>query len=140
MSSFTRAITEPVPGKFRGGFGPFKGRQVYRVSAYAFYIGKPGEAAIYVWDGFETDLASIPIWALYLLPPPIRRWVEAQLAKAAGLHDFMRECLDYALIDCDALMLVAMRADGVWPPLREIAFLAVRTNRSRLQHQPGAAK
>lgn len=126
MSSFTRAEFERVEGKERGG------RPVYRAkTAFSFYIGNPETGCtIGVPAGFETDFASIPAWIGRLLP----RWIAKALSKSAALHDRMREDMQFNLIDCDALMLVAMRADKVPSWLRWATFFAVRTNKSRVQH------
>ncbi|MEI9964358.1 MAG: DUF1353 domain-containing protein [Caulobacteraceae bacterium] len=126
MSSFTRAAFTPMPRRTEHG------RRVYQTeAAITFYVGRPDTGFdIIIPAGFATDLASIPLAVLWLLGP-LRRLVEHELAVPAALHDRMRDDLQFCLVDCDALFLVAMQARRVNPVLRELAFLAVRTNRSR---------
>ena len=119
MSSFTRALLEPT-GATR------EGRAVFRVAEpFTFEVGRLGSGfGITVPAGFDTDLASIPAWALRLVDA-------GALARSAVLHDFMRERLVFAKVDGDAIFYAAMTADGVRPWQRELVFLAVRLNGSR---------
>lgn len=138
MSSFTEADWRRVAGRRRDW------RPVYAPAGpFRFYIGAPDPDRgcwIEVPAGFETDFASLPTWLMVILwLVGLLRSVCDQLAIPAALHDFMREGLEFELIDGDALFLVAMKARRVNPVLREIAFLAVRTNRDRIRHNSIAA-
>ena len=119
MSSFTRALLEPT-GETR------EGRAVFRVAEpFTFEIGRLGSGlAITVPAGFESDLASVPAWALRLIDA-------GALARAALLHDYLRERLAFSKIEGDAIFLTAMAADDVKPWQRELVFAAVRLNGSR---------
>ncbi len=119
MSSFTRALLEPT-GATRGG------RAVFRVAApFTFEIGQVGSGfGITVPTGFESDLASVPWWALHLVNV-------GALARSAVLHDFLRERLAFSKIEGDAIFLTAMAAEGVTAWQRELVFAAVRVNQSR---------
>ncbi len=119
MSSFTRALLEPT-GATR------EGRAVFRVAApFTFEIGQVGSGfGITVPAGFESDLASVPWWALHMVNV-------GALARSAVLHDFLRERLSFSKIEGDAIFLTAMAAEGVTPWQRELVLLAVRLNGSR---------
>ncbi len=121
MSSFTRALLEPT-GATR------EGRAVFRVAApFTFEIGQVGSGfGITVPTGFESDLASVPWWALHLVNV-------GALARSAVLHDFLRERLTFSKIEGDAIFLTAMAAEGVTAWQREIVFLAVRFDHSRMR-------
>lgn len=147
MSSFTDAelIRTRLPNPH--------GRPIYRVQGatgegFTFWIGKPGSGqAVHVREGFLTDRASLlsarkrsALWALGL--GGFLRWIDDSLAKSSVIHDRLREDLDYCLVDSDAIFLIAMTADrpnwygprwATWL-LREVAFIAVRANTSRIQH------
>ena len=119
MSSFTRALLEPT-GQTR------EGRAVFCVVApFTFEVGHLGSGfGITVPAGFESDLASVPAWAL--------RIVDAgALARAAVLHDFLRERLAFTKLEGDAIFLTAMAVDNVKRWQRELAFASVRLNGSR---------
>lgn len=119
MSIFTRALLEAT-GSTR------EGRAVFRVvEPFAFEVGRLGSGfAITVPAGFESDLASIPAWALRLVDA-------GALARSAVLHDFLRERLSFTKLEGDAIFLTAMAAERVKPWQRELVFAAVRLNRSR---------
>lgn len=119
MSGFTRALLEPT-GATR------KGRAVFRVVApFTFEIGQVGSGfGITVPAEFESDLASVPWWALHLVNV-------GALARSAVLHDFLRERLTFSKIEGDAIFLTAMAAEGVRAWQRELVFAAVRLNQSR---------
>lgn len=78
--------------------------------------------------GSAVTLAVLSVPANEAVPWP------KPINMSAALHDHMREDLQFNLIDCDALLLVAMRADGVPSWLRWATFFAVRTNKSRYRH------
>ncbi len=119
MSSFTRALLEPT-GATRAG------RAVFRVAEpFTFEIGRVGSGfGITVPAGFESDLASVPWWALHLVNV-------GALARSAVLHDFLREQLAFSKVEGDAIFLTAMAADSVRAWQRELVFAAVRLNQSR---------
>ena len=119
MSSFTRAQLEPT-GRSRAG------RALFRVIApFTFEVGRLGSGFdITVPAGFESDLASVPSWALRLIDA-------GALARAALLHDYLRERLSFSKIEGDAIFLTAMAADDVKPWQRELVLAAVRLNNSR---------
>ena len=119
MSSFTRALLEPTAATRAG-------RAVFRVAEpFTFEIGRLGSGfAITVPAGFESDLASVPWWALRLVDV-------GALARSAVLHDFLRERLAFSKIEGDAIFLTAMAAESVTPWQRELILLAVRLNQSR---------
>jgi hypothetical protein len=119
MSSFTRALLEPT-GATRAG------RAVFRVAEpFTFEIGRVGSGfGIIVPAGFESDLASVPWWALHLVNV-------GALARSAVLHDFLREQLAFSKVEGDAIFLTAMAADSVRAWQRELVFAAVRLNQSR---------
>lgn len=119
MSSFTRALLEPT-GATRAG------RAIFRVAEpFTFEIGRVGSGfGITVPAGFESDLASVPSWALHLINV-------GALARSAVLHDFLRERLAFSKIEGDAIFLTAMAAEQVTPWQRELVFVAVRINGSR---------
>lgn len=147
MSSFTAAQTVWT------GRTNAAGRRVYRVDGaegdgFVFWVGNPVTGQrVHVREGFTSDLAS---WLSARTRRVLRwvglawlvGWVDDCLAKAAIVHDRLREDLQYTLEDCDALFLSAMTADlpnwrgPLWArrALREAAFLAVRTNTSRVKH------
>ena len=119
MSSFTHARFEPT-GATRAG------RPVWRVvDGFDFAIGFSGSGlVVHVPAGFETDGPSIPWWA--------RRLVDAgAMVRSAALHDRLREDLRFSRLDGDAIFLTALAAEGVSAWQRELAFLAVRLDRSR---------
>lgn len=119
MSSFTRALLEPT-GVTR------EGRAVFRVvQPFTFEVGRLGSGfAITVPAGFESDLASVPWWALHLIDV-------GAIARSAVLHDFLRERLVFSKVEGDAIFLTAMAAEGVRLWQRELVFAAVRLNVSR---------
>jgi hypothetical protein len=119
VSSFTRALLEAT-GRSRAG------RALFRVAApFTFEVGRLGSGfGITVPAGFESDLASVPAWALRLIDA-------GALARAALLHDYLRERLAFSKIEGDAIFLTAMAADDVKPWQRELVFAAVRLNGSR---------
>ena len=119
MSSFTRALLEPT-GATRAG------RAIFRVAEpFTFEIGRVGSGfGITVPAGFESDLASVPWWALHLINV-------GALARSAVLHDFLRERLAFSKVEGDAIFLTAMAAEDVTLWQREIVLLAVRLNYSR---------
>lgn len=119
MSSFTRALLGPT-GATRAG------RAVFRVAEpFTFEIGRVGSGfGITVPAGFESDLASVPWWALHLVNV-------GALARSAVLHDFLRERLAFSKVEGDAIFLTAMAAENVCAWQRELVFAAVRLNRSR---------
>jgi len=119
MSSFTSARFEPT-GKSRNG------RAVWRVvDGFRFDIGYLGSGlSVEVPAGFETDLASIPGWAMPFMAP-------GSMVKSAAVHDRLRADTRFGLIESDAIFLTAMAAEGVTPWRREVAFLAVRSNHNR---------
>ena len=119
MSSFTRALLQAT-GRSRAG------RALFRVAApFTFEVGRLGSGfGITVPAGFESDLASVPAWALRLIDA-------GALARAALLHDYLRERLAFSKIEGDAIFLTAMAADDVKPWQRELVFAAVRLNGSR---------
>ena len=143
--------------------GEADGVALYRVQGatgdgFDFWIGSPDSGLrLRVPEGFLTDRASLPRWLRRGLKRlglrRLLRWVEDRLAKGAVVHDRTREDLQFCLVDCDALALVAWCADGLrWSAggprwkrlarcvLREAAFLAVRTNRSRASRNSLAAQ
>lgn len=150
MSSYTRARLVPTGTSADG-------RPQFRVAGAAgdgmwFYVGAPDSGVgVHVREGFLTDRASWPGWLRRLLAflglAWLVRWVDACLTKAAIVHDRLREDLAFALVDCDALFLVALKADlPTWSgprwarvALSELAFACVRLNRSREQHNLVAA-
>lgn len=119
MSSFTRALLEPT-GDTRGG------RAVYRVvEGFAFAIGYEGSGLeIQVPAGFETDGPSVPWWALPFMSI-------GAMIKSGAVHDRLREDLRFSKLEGDAIFLTALAAEGLAGWRRELAFLAVRLNRSR---------
>ena len=119
MSSFTRALLEPT-GKTR------EGRAVFRVvENFQFEIGRKGSGiAVAVPAGFETDLASVPWWALRLVDA-------GAMVRSAAVHDRLREDLAFTKLQGDAIFLTALEAEGVKRWQRELVFCAVRINRSR---------
>ena len=119
MSSFTRAQLVPT-GRSRAG------RALFSVAApFTFEVGRLGSGfGITVPAGFESDLASVPAWALRLIDA-------GALARAALLHDYLRERLAFSKVEGDAIFLTAMAADDVKPWQRELVFAAVRLNASR---------
>ncbi len=119
MSSFTRALLEPT-GATRAG------RAVFRVAEpFTFEIGRVGSGfGITVPAGFESDLASVPWWALHLINV-------GALARSAVLHDFLRERLAFSKVEGDAIFLTAMAVEQVTIWQRELVFAAVRINRGR---------
>lgn len=150
MSSYTAARLVPTGTSVDG-------RPQFRVVGAAgnglwFYVGAPDSGVgVHVPEGFLTDRASWPGWLRGLLRllglGAFVQWVDACLAKAAIIHDRLREDLAFALVDCDALFLVALKADlPTWSGprwagvlLSEVAFACVRLNRSREQHNLVAA-
>lgn len=137
MSSFSEARHEKL------------GHGLYRiVSADGrgmwFYIGDPAKwQGVLVPEGYVTDGPSIPSWLKFLLSLVfLKDWVIGCLLKASAVHDLMREDRQFALIEADCYFLVAMRTDQKnwsgprWAQdlLREMSFIAVRFNRSRLIH------
>lgn len=152
MSSFTRAQVHPRAPAWAGGPRQYVVRGEVG-DGFWFYFGRPEDRrGIHIPEGFVTDGASIPRWIMRVLPRRIRRWVAERLFKSAILHDRLRELLEFSLIEADAYFLVALEADGLrWHGqaksifhragrvlLREAAFIAVRNNRSRINHQPPA--
>lgn len=119
MSSFTRALIEPT-GK------TCEGRAVFRVAQdFLFEIGRKGSGiAVTVPAGFETDLASVPWWALRLVDV-------GAMARSAAVHDRLRQDLAFTKLQGDAIFLTALEAEGVKRWQRELVFLAVRSNSSR---------
>lgn len=125
MSSFTEAVFEPA-GK------TYEGRPVWRAAeAFTFEIGFLGSGLkIEVPKGFETDGPSIPWW--------LARWVNSgSMVRSAAVHDKLREDLRFSKLEGDAIFLTAMAAEGVGKVLRELSFLAVRLNNSRVNHNSG---
>lgn len=126
MSSFTEATFEET-GKKIGG------RKVYRIKGrdgmgLRYYIGFEGSGqSVHVPEGFLTDGPSAPPFLRWLLPV-------GKMVKAAAVHDMLREDDRYSLIECDAIFLMAMQAEGTPALWREAAFAAVRTNSSRTKH------
>jgi hypothetical protein len=53
------------------------------------------------------------------------------MLRAAALHDWCRRDPAFSLWFGNLLFLDALRADGVREPVLTLAWLAVRTNRSR---------
>lgn len=131
MSSFTAARVRVVPGVASG--------DRFDSDAFDFYVGRPDSGTVIHVPAQTRVGPSIPVPLLRRAPRRLRRWVICCLLKASLLHDHMRRDLEFCLIDCDALFLVALEADRPswrgprWAGdvLRELAFLAVRTNRSR---------
>lgn len=123
MSSFTDATFAPT-GETRAG------RIVWRTAqAFRFEIGFLGSGlAVDVPAGFETDGPSIPWWLAPIARP-------GSMVRSAAVHDRLREDPRFSKLEGDAILLTAMAAEGVRPLLRELAFLAVRLNRSRATHQ-----
>jgi hypothetical protein len=119
VSSFTRALFEPT-GRTKSG------RAVWRcVGGLTFDVGYLGSGlSVTVPEGFETDGPSVPFWALPFIKVGC-------MIRAAAVHDRLREDPRFSLIDCDAIFLTAMKAEGVPALQRELAFLAVRFNQSR---------
>ena len=119
MSSFTRALLEPTAATRAG-------RAVFRVAEpFTFEVGRLGSGfAITVPAGFESDLASVPWWALRLIDV-------GALARSAVLHDYLRERLAFSKIEGDAIFLTAMAAESVKAWQRELVYAAVRSNTSR---------
>jgi len=134
MSSYTKARHQKIGGG------------LYRIvsdepSGMWFYFGNPsGNRGIMVPQGFITDGPSIPFW----LEIPLRlvglyTWVLECLLKASAVHDRMREDRQFSLLETDCYFLIALACDQKnWKGpqwacavLRELAFLGVRTNRSR---------
>lgn len=139
MSSFTRAVMVAIPDAYTDG------RQLFvAVDGYRWYLGFVGSGRwVDVPAGFITDRVSFPPkWLRDILTtfmPPLWTWLQAILetmATAAGVHDRMREdAKEFSLIESDATFLMCMECAKVWPPAREIAFLAVRNNKSRTSRQ-----
>lgn len=119
MSSFTQADFE-FTGERRAG------RKLYRiVNGFQFDIGYLGSGlSVAVPAGFITDGPSVPWWIRWALPVD-------RMAKASAVHDMLRENRRFSKIEGDAIFLTAMAVEGTTAWLREIAFLAVRFNRSR---------
>lgn len=111
-----------------------------------FYIGRRQDrVGVLIPNGLITDGPSIPQWGKWCLGAlGLLNWVQACLLKASVVHDRMRADPGFSLIEADVYFLVAMRADQknwsgpVWARhvLREIAFVAVRTNRGRSSVKP----
>lgn len=129
----------PIPDAYTDG------RQYFAaVDGFHFHIGARGSGLmITVPAGYVTDRVSWPPkWfsRLLALVPPLWRWVLAvleQMAAAAAVHDRMREDRQFTLLEGDCLFWIALRCLQVPRGLDLIAFLAVRTNKSRVNHQPG---
>ena len=122
MSSFTKAVFEPT-GK------TYEGRIVWRAAeAFVFEIGYLGSGLkIEVPKGFETDGPSVPFW--------LSRFINAgSMVRSSAVHDKLREDLRFSKLEGDAILLTAMAAEGVSPILRELTYLAVRLNKSRVRH------
>lgn len=140
MSSFTKARHESIGGG------------LYRIIADEppgmwFYIGDPnGRQGVLIPNGFITDGPSLPSWLQFLLGLVLlKNWVIECLLKASAVHDRMREDQRYSVEEADCYFLIAMKADQKnWEGpqwacsmLRELAFLGVRTNRSRKVRNEG---
>ena len=123
MSSFTKADFE-YTGQKRGG------RKLYRVlDGFVYDIGYLGSGlSISVPAGFVTDGPSMPVWLGFMLPTK-------RMTKSACIHDMMRQDLRYSKTEGDALFLTAMLVEKTPWWLRELAFIAVRLNNSRLRAQ-----
>lgn len=134
MSEFTQATWRWIPGALRAKrpeaeiLGPAG-------DGFRFWIGRPDSGCwIHVPEGFRTDGASIPMWFLRLLPTSGRRWLLGQMLKASAVHDRMREDLQFSLVDSDLIFLLAMHVERTHAVIRTLAFVFVRTNGSRTQH------
>lgn len=124
MSSFTEAKLTPT-GKF------YEGREIYKVDEdFVFEIGYLGSGLkIIVGKGFLTDGPSIPSWLRHFIPAET-------MYKSSIIHDHLREDLRFTLLQSDAIFLTAMQAEKTPRLLRELAFLAVRFNKSRASKPP----
>lgn len=126
MSSFTEATFEDS-GLTVGT------RKFYRIkgrdgNGFFYHIGYVGSGVtVHVPEGFLTDGPSAPPLLRWLLPV-------GKMVKASAVHDMLREDERYTLIECDAVFLMAMQAEGTPALWREAAFAAVRTNSSRTKH------
>ena len=121
MSSFTEATFLEVAPKHPR-------RRAFRaVGGFRFYVGFVGSTLwVDVPDGHVFDI-SADDWLLRLLPTG---WVQT-LRGPAAVHDLLRQDLRYAKLDGDAVFLTAMGAAGTPWPLRALAFVLARFNRSR---------
>lgn len=152
MSSFTEARLERVCGLYR------QGRPVFRVrgaegNGLWFYIGHPNSRqGLHVREGFLSDGASYLTgrqrrWARRLGLGALIDWIDDCLAPGALIHDGVREDMQFSLLESDCYFLVAMAADMPrwkgphWAKLtlRGLAFIAVRFNRYRIQHNAALA-
>lgn len=168
MSSFTEGRLEPT-GEVNAA-----GRPTFRAlgatgNGIWFYVGYPASGrGVFIPEGFVTDGASyltgtwrrrverlrrsrLARWLLVgwvaALIGRLVEWVDACLAKAALVHDEMRESEEFSLDDSDGHFWIAMGADQpnwrgpAWAQraLRRIAFWGVTHNTSRDVHNPAAS-
>ena len=95
------------------------------VEPFRFDLGFLGSGAgIEVPAGFETDGPSVPFFLLPFLPV-------GAMYRTAAVHDFLRQATDLPLYVTDLIFAEALGTDGVREPYRTLAYLGVRTNRSR---------
>lgn len=98
--------------------------------AFSFYVTQDKKEVITVPEGFETDFASVPLIARWLIPK------SGKHNQAAVLHDFLYQNLKedwknwtgkkYTRKDCDEIFLEAMKILGVNFLKRWTMYRAVR--------------
>lgn len=138
MSSFTQARLE-LATRPDGSQKLRDGRLVYRLlDDFVFYIGDPDDPEIRVKRGFETDGPSWPRWVKRVLPRGLHDRLIATMLRSSIVHDHCREHLAYPKCVSDGVFWIAMHVEKTPRALRELAFVLVRLNQSRIQHNaPG---
>ncbi len=74
---------------------------------------------IRVFEGFETDLASIPRWLWWIAP-------HDEVAEAAVIHDWLYRHTDLDRQFCDSIFRLVMRLTGKPYLMRLALYLGVR--------------
>ncbi len=89
--------------------------------AEGFSFFYKGTEEIKVPKGFETDLASVPPVANWLIPK------DGTYSQAAVLHDYLYGKQLFKRSKCDAIFLEAMKVLKVFGPRRYAMWSAVRS-------------
>ena len=123
MSRFTEA-TWALTGETKNG-RPV----VCLTSPLAYEVGFLGSGwTITAPEGFCTDLTSLPIW---FARTSLGSRLGARIARAAVVHDRMRDDLRWPKLLGDYAFFEAMDVDGVSLGWRLVAFAAVLLNFNR---------
>ena len=110
MSSFTRApqLTRIEPQRWRVENG------------FEYHVGRIGSGfVVQIPSGFETDLASVPKWFQWALPP------DGPYAHACIVHDWLYDNAIASKAIADIIFYEAMGVLGVKKWLRVLMYGAV---------------